>query len=226
MPMATSELVIDLGSGHTNAAGISGPQSEAFIIERTAHDELLGIHFRNGGVFPFLDIPCSELHGLYLGLADLWGKQKASELVCRLHEARTIDMKFRVVEQWLLGIAKRRFEHHPAVSFAIEQFQKNPGLFSSAEMAHRVGFSQRHFIQLFRHEVGVTPKLFCRVQRFQQVIKSVQHADVVDWADVALSCGYFDQSHFNHDFRSFSGLSPTEYLPLRTSHTSHVRVPD
>ena len=48
----------------------------------------------------------------------------------------------------------------------------------------------------------------------------------MDWVDIALSRGYFDQSHFNHDFREFSGLSPTEYLNLRTEHRSHVQVRD
>src|SRR5262245_1221504 len=58
LPMAVAELVIDLGSGYSGA-GISGPHSEAFIIERTQLDELIGIHFKFGGAFPFLDCPFS-----------------------------------------------------------------------------------------------------------------------------------------------------------------------
>jgi hypothetical protein len=90
LPMGTSELVINLGRGDLNAAGISGPQSEAFIIERTVQDELLGIHFDFGGPFPFLSFPCRELHGLHVSLADLWGRRDVAELICRLHDAVTV----------------------------------------------------------------------------------------------------------------------------------------
>jgi AraC-like DNA-binding protein len=226
LPAAMSELVINLGSGHLSGAGISGPQSEAFIIERTFQDELLGIHFNFGGPFPFLKLPCRELHGLHVGLADLWGERNTAELICRLHDATTIGMKFRVLEQWLMRVASRPLKHHSAVTFAVQEFTRDPGLRSSAEMADRVGLSQRRFIELFSDEIGVTPKLFCRVRRFQNVVTSIQGQNDVNWADVALSCGYFDQSHFNHDFREFSGLSPSEYLPLRTAHHSHVQVKD
>ena len=225
MPMATAELVINLGNTRTAGAGISGPQSESFLIERTQLDELLGVHFQFGGVFPFLDVPLGELHGLHLGLDDLWGERRVGELICRLQEARSVDMKFQVLEQWLLGLVRRPLQHHPAVLFGMKEFQNNPSLSSSAQMAERVGFSQRHFIQLFRDEVGLAPKLFCRVQRFQQVILAVHKLETVDWVDIALSCGYFDQAHFNHDFREFSGLTPTEYLTLRTDHTNHVKMP-
>jgi AraC-like DNA-binding protein len=223
LPMGTAELVINLGNSHNVWAGIAGPQSEAFIIERTQMDELLGIHFNFGGAFPFLNFPFDELYGQNVTLAEVWGEKAAIELIDRLYAARTVDLKFQVLEQWLMGRAKHPLKHHPAVSLAIKEFQKDIHLLSSSTMADRVGFSQRHFIQLFRDEVGLTPKLFCRIQRFQQVIQSVHRRDDVDWTDVALDCGYFDQSHFIHDFRKISGLSPTEYFSLRTEHLNHVQ---
>jgi AraC-like DNA-binding protein len=224
LPKGTAELVINLGSGPASGAGISGPQSQSFIIERTAHDELLGIHFNPGGAFPFLGFPFGDLHGINITLSDLWGERRASQLLGLINEARTIEMKFRVLEEWLMLMANRPLKHHPAVSFAMKVFQRDPGLLSSARVAEKINLSQRRFIQLFRDEVGLTPKLFCRVQRFQEVIKTVEKRRDVDWVDIALSCGYFDQSHFNHDFREFSGLSPTQYLELRTEHLSHVLV--
>jgi AraC-like DNA-binding protein len=223
LPMGTSEFVINLGAGPAGGV-LAGPHSESAIIERTEQDELLGIHFEFGGISPFLGFPLGEMHGLNVTLADVWGEQKTSELMCRLLEAGTVEAKFHTLERWLMTVAKHPLEHHPAVAFAMKEFQHDPGLLSSAAMADRVGFSQRRFIQLFRDEVGLTPKLFCRVQRFQGVIQSVQKCETVDWVDVALSRGYFDQSHFNHDFREFSGLNPTEYLSLRTEHLNHVRV--
>jgi AraC-like DNA-binding protein len=225
LPGGTSELVINLGSGTTTGARISGPQSKSVIIERTSDDELIGIHFRHGGLFPFINFPFGELHGLNLTLTDIWEQPEADRLVCRLHEAPAVEAKFGVLERWLTAVACRPLEHHRAVAFAIRRFQRNPNFQSSESAAKEVNLSQRRFIELFRDQVGLTPKLFCRVQRFQDVIAGVRGIKEVDWADVALSCGYFDQSHFNHDFREFSGLTPTEYLFLRTEHLSHVQFP-
>lgn len=224
LPMGTVELVINLGSGWTAEAGISGPQSRSIIIERPAQDEFLGIHFNLGGAFPFLGFPSGDLHNLNITLADLWGERRACELLSLLHDAATAEMKFQVFEKWLMLVATRPLKHHPAVSFALKEFQRDPGLLKSAEMAERVGVSQRRFIQIFRDEVGLTPKLFCRVQRFQEVIKTIGARDTVDWLDIALPCGYFDQAHFIHDFQEFSGLTPREYLGLRTAHRRHVLV--
>lgn len=223
LPMSSVELVIKLGNSRTADSGIAGPRSNSMIIERHASDQLLGVHFKPGGAFPFLKFPYGDLHNSWITLADLWGERRASRLLSLLDEEPTIDLKFRLLERWLMWIADRPLKHHAAVTFAVNQFQKDPGLFTSAKVANEVNLSQRRFIELFRNETGTTPKLFCRVQRFQDVIRSIQFQNDLDWADLALAHGYSDQSHFNHDFREFSGLRPTEYLGLRTEHLSHVQ---
>jgi AraC-like DNA-binding protein len=75
-----------------------------------------------------------------------------------------------------------------------------------------LGLSHKHFISEFRREVGLTPKLFCRVRRFQQVLAQIHSRACVSWTDVAYNCGYFDQAHFINDFRLFAGVNPSTYL--------------
>jgi len=79
---------------------------------------------------------------------------------------------------------------------------------------------------MFREEVGLTPKLYCRIRRFQQVLALIRCGKPVEWADIALSCGYFDQAHFVHDFRAFSGITPSAYASHRGPHTNHVSMAD
>ena len=86
----------------------------------------------------------------------------------------------------------------------------------------RIGLSQRRFIELFRDQIGLTPKAFCRVRRFQRVLESVHRKPAVDWAQVALDGGYYDQAHFIHDFQNFSGMTPAMYLARATEHLNHV----
>lgn len=78
------------------------------------------------------------------------------------------------------------------------------------DIARAVDLSPRRFIEVFTAEVGLTPKLFGRVQRFQHAFASSRNTAKVNWAQLALDVGYFDQSHLIHEFVEFSGLTPVE----------------
>jgi AraC-like DNA-binding protein len=230
LPIGVADLVIRIQSGRTSESGISGPKAQSVLIERRDQDEFLGVHFKIGGTFPFLGFPSDKLYNVDITLADLWGESKTGQLLNLLHDARTMDSKFRVLERWFTLEARRPLKHHPAVSFAVEELRRAAGALSSREIAEQVGLSQRRFIQIFREEVGLTPKLLCRLLRFQGVIRAIQsrrgmeERNGIDWVDLALVCGYFDQPHFIHEFQEFSGLTPGEYLSLRTENARHVQV--
>ncbi len=102
LPTATVELVIDLGSARTSKSVISGPRSKSSIIQRTAQDELLGIHFKPGGAFPFLRPPLGELHNIHIGIDDLWGEEQASQLLYLLHQAGRTESRFQILEDWMM----------------------------------------------------------------------------------------------------------------------------
>jgi AraC-like DNA-binding protein len=85
--------------------------------------------------------------------------------------------------------------------------------------------SQRRFIQIFAAEVGLTPGHFGRVLRFRRALRALPTAGTPDWASIAADHGYFDQSHFIHDFRAFSGLTPTDYVRQRSEHVKDHHVP-
>jgi AraC-like DNA-binding protein len=85
-------------------------------------------------------------------------------------------------------------------------------------LADEIGLSQRRFIQLFRAEVGLTPKAFARVRRFHGVLDRLQDSVEPDWSDVAFDCGYYDQAHFIHEFKEFCGMSPARYHANRSVH--------
>jgi transcriptional regulator GlxA family with amidase domain len=118
----------------------------------------------------------------------------------------------------------RPVEHHYAVGTALAKLAHDAN-FSVRDPAKAVGLSQRRFIQVFAAEVGLTPGKFSRVQRFRRALGAIPKGGAPDWAAVAADCGYFDQSHFIHDFRAFSGLSPTQYLRQRSERAKEHHVP-
>ena len=78
-------------------------------------------------------------------------------------------------------------------------------------MCRSLGVSRKHLGSLFHAHVGLTPKAYARVFRFRRAVDLVQKGRRLDWARVAMACGYYDQAHFNREFREFAGMSPGEF---------------
>ncbi len=204
---------------------IGGIRTEAVVIDTAPQTTIIGVHFKPGGAYPFLGSPASELHNICVSLDTLWGSSGAN-LRAQLLEAETPEAKFHLLEQTLLQQATAPLERRPAIAFALETFQTVPSLQTIADTTHRIGLSQRRFIQIFKEQVGLTPKLYCRIQRFQTVLRLVRQEASVDWVDIALACGYFDQAHFIRDFRAFSNFTPSGYLAQRSAQLNHVPLHD
>jgi AraC-like DNA-binding protein len=238
MPDGCTALIINLDEDRTciydrhdfslrqsfNGCALIGPQTEYNVID-TRLRVAAGVHFKPGGAYPFLAPPAGELHGAQLPLDVLWGNF-AGELRERLLEAATPDEQFCILEQALLSRARRTLARHPAVQFALEQFRSGPNTKTIGDVTGRTGLSPRRFIELFRREVGMTPKLFCRVRRFQKVLQQACAGKPIEWINVALDAGYFDQAHFIHDFRAFSGINPSTYAETHSRFPNHVPLPD
>ncbi len=202
----------------------SGVRSRHFAIDATSRASLMGIHFKPGGAIPFLQEPGGELRDITLGLDILWGNS-AGELREKLLEAGNIHTRFSLLENFLLSRAIKPLARHPAVAYALQQFELSSGAISVAEVQDRVGLSARRFIEVFRDQTGLTPKLFCRIRRFQTVLSLIGTAPGPDWPGLAFQCGYFDQAHLIRDFRIFSGLNPSAYLRADTKRTNHLPLP-
>jgi AraC-like DNA-binding protein len=185
----------------------------------------MGVLFKPGGAYPFLDAPAGELQNLNVPLDALWGSE-AQDLRDRLQEATTPDSRFQVLEECLLGRVNLSRERHPAVTLALRAFQAVPQVQTIAEVAKDSGLSQKWFIESFRAHVGLTPKLYCRLRRFQRALALIGRRQQLDWAHLALTCGYFDQAHFIRDFRAFSDICPSKYLVDRTEHSNRARLAD
>lgn len=235
LPDGSMELVVNLKEDRTRVydprdpekcttfrgTSVAGAHSEFFVIDTAEQHSVAGVHFKPGGAFPFFDLPANELHNQLVSLDDLWGGL-AAELRERLLEAPAPQGKFRVLEDVLLMRAASRLERHPAVAFALQRFRGSPHTQTVAGVTDQIGLSATRFIQVFSSEVGLTPKLFCRVRRFQRALRLAHVGGSVEWVNVAADCGYFDQAHFIHDFKAFSGMNPSTYVSKRTEHLNHV----
>src|SRR5262249_10472187 len=148
-----------------------------------------------------------ELADTHLELATIWGR-RAGEIRERLASVPSVRERFRLLENALRSRLHSPLEHHPAASLALDGFRSDHSRAVVRKLARGAGLSDRRFIDVFRSEVGLNPKLFNRIERFQRVLARVDRLAAPEWDQLALEHGYFDQSHLIRDFLEFSGLSP------------------
>jgi len=200
---------------------LSGVQSRYCVIDTAEQECVIGVVFRPGGTVPFFRIPAHEARDSDIPLDFLWGA-RAADLREQLLEAPDPDAKLDTMER-ALRENLRWSGVHPAVAFALEAFVQRPNAVNVSAVTGMTGLSAKRFIERFKATVGVAPKHYCRILRFQEALAHAENGRRVEWTRVALDCGYFDQAHFIHDFRSFSGLTPTGYEAGRTEFRNHVK---
>jgi AraC-like DNA-binding protein len=242
LPDATFELVInlldgprklfnrsDLGRYTTFRGGwLSGAHSKYIVIDTQRGSSMIGAHFKPGGVAPFLPTSAGAFHDQVVELEAIWGRS-ARELRERLLAAEGACDRFFHLEQFLLDLLRRDRidpQRQERITWAVGQFWRQPNVLAVREAASRLNISHKHFITQFREQVGMSPKLFCRIRRFQEVLAQINARRRISWAEVACACGYYDQSHLVNDFQAFAGLNPSAYRSLDADYASFVPVGD
>lgn len=233
LPSGTAELVIELGpSARTSATGIvCGPHSTYFHLHRPsiAH-AVVGAHFHPGGIRWLLNahghraVSPHALSNQVVSLEDIWGRE-AILLHERLMHVDAPSDRLQLFEQVLqqrldLGVCADR-----AIAAAVPLLQHTHNSRPVAMVAEQLGYSVRRLQQQFHETVGLTPKLFHRLSRFQSVLQTIDGLTNVDWSVLALAHGYFDQAHLVNDVRTFTSMAPTTLLAHQTLQVGHVRQP-
>jgi AraC-like DNA-binding protein len=197
----------------------TGAHASSYVSEMAADEPAIAIHFRPGGALPFLGIPLSDLENSHVGLDDIWGRS-GIELHERLIDAQTVSARFAIVESFLLSRPWSSVRRHPAVAAALAAIEANPSI-PIAELRDLVGLSTKRLIAVFRAEIGLSPKAYARIRRLQAALRLLGSTS---GAQVAAEVGYFDQAHFVREFKSFAGMTPTQYTEQRLVLPSHVPV--
>jgi AraC-like DNA-binding protein len=202
---------------------VLGLWSTPHIVDWPLDIQYIGVSFKPGAAYLFLQIPLSELQNQVVSLDAIWGGF-AAEIRERLYLAPTIQSRFALLEELLLARLKGTPQGLKAVQYAVGELARVHDAFPIRELSHRMGLSQKHLITQFRQMVGCTPKELARLYRFAQVLEGIDPIQPVDWTLVAHQFCYHDQSHFIHDFKEFTGHTPTNYLRLRRQ--MHDQNPD
>ena len=206
-----------------NRVWASGFRTEPITIPAGNESEMMVITFNKGMAAPFFPFPLDEIADSVVDADLIWGTDFGL-LRERLLAIGDVADRFRLVEQFLISAFCSKFEVNPCVKYAVDAMMTRPDEVSIAQLNEKIGYSQKHFTNMFRRNLGVTPKVFLKIMRFQKAVSTIDTAEVVDWGRLAVECGFYDQAHFINDFRHFSGFTPEKYAAISTDYQNYVPV--
>ena len=186
---------------------VVGQMTRPVLVSPTGSVCLLGVRFLPGGTLGILDIPPYELTNAIEPLSEISGSLDR-EICQQAQETSSLAAKVRKIEHLLRRKMLARDERGAPLRSAISNILSCGGQISVDRLASDTGISGRQLERRFVSEVGIGPKLLCRVLRFQQVFQAVERSDR-NWAKIAADCGYYDQAHLIRDFQQFAGQTPS-----------------
>jgi AraC-like DNA-binding protein len=221
-PSGCMELIFNLGSGHwltkvgevfqtTPPIELWGQLSGPLPVRSEGINIMLGVRWQPHGSSCFLHDQADLFNGRVVDYRDL-SDTGMDQLHERLMEAITWEERLVLLEDYLLQrlFTFGKTERVVLVGDIMRQIS-NPEFFDRiATVASKYGMSPRYLQKLFVQYTGMPPKLYAKVQRFQQSLKLIQRKDA-SLTSITYECGYFDQSHFIREFKSFTGVTPSGY---------------
>lgn len=156
----------------------------------------------------FIDTPPSAFYNREISGYDLDCRQ-LDGIAARIFDARSSEESLGILERWLLGRVKPTLNTR-RIGRSIGELMVAPAI-PVHILAGNACLSRKQYERLFREEVGMNPKEYARVVRFQKALRMLQCGSR-DYAGIAWRCGFSDQSHFIRDFRAMSGYSPKSLL--------------
>ena len=200
----------------TRGVAIQGAHTAPRVVDTASQRSICGVSFALASASPFLGVPASELTGKLIDLYEIWGRD-GTLLRERLLQAPTPAARLDVLEAALLARARSSTPRDEAVAVACSLLM---GGASVRAVGVRLGLSPRRLIERFQVHVGIKPKLFARIARFQRVLESA--GGELTWATLAGEHGFSDQAHLVREFRAFSGATPVAYRPRSDEARNHV----
>jgi AraC-like DNA-binding protein len=208
---------------HFRGAVVSGAQDRFVVRGMGGASSVIGVHFKPGGAAIFFGGALRQFANQTLLLEDVWGVA-ARDLRQRLQAALQASQKIRILEGELLSRLSGARSVDRMVTWALHVLEVNPSAARITAVQRASGCSPQQFIRRFAGTVGITPKRYARVLRFNTLLPRLARVGPRDWANVAAEAGYFDQSHLIHEFRQLAGMTPASYEPLHVGQPTHVPI--
>ena len=205
----------------TQVSSRSGIQFQTNSYRRFITHESFGIF--GAYIYPFavprfFNIPSSHTSNLALDFDTFLGPT-GRELEERIMLATDNLMRAQILSDFLLGRLRNHIPVDDRIITSIRQVIHTNQYKTVAQLAGVFNFSERQFDRKFKEYAGFSPKTYLRLMRLHDAIK--QYGSNKSLTQIALECGYYDQSHFIHDVKAFTGYHPGFYFSGKAEGTEY-----
>ncbi len=222
-PHGASNLIFNFGTAYAKKADgegdviqshIKGPSLHYYEIHQEKKIDILGIAFKPYGLYAFTDFPMKQLVNQVIDIEKI--DDFFVSLFEDLKEIEDDAKRMGHVEKALLGRLNEGKKHLDIVMSFVEIVGEQKGMIKAEDIAEQLHISLKTLERKCQAVLGLTPKNYIRTVRFNYALSIVRfHQDNRNWIEVATDCGYYDQSHFIREFKSFTGYSPEKYQTVR-----------
>ena len=219
MPNACVDIVLYCGEtsrGEGSASIVAPPYRSyvvgstlrSFIMRSSGWNHVIGVSILPAGVEPLLGLPARVIGQTIALLEDVVGLG-ARELEERVLTAPA-DRRLGRLSEELVRMRKSR-EANAVITRAVSAVRVAGGATRIDDVAYAANLTARHLERNFLEHVGLSPKLFARLVRFDRVVRDIGARGGQSWSQFALAHGYSDQAHLINDFKEFAGVTPTQF---------------
>jgi AraC-like DNA-binding protein len=182
-------------------------------MELTDSLSVFSIVFQPEGLMQFFNFPLSEICNRNISLKDING-QAGRDLEEKMNIATTFRQRVNIVEAYLFELLKNNFDDFEfrRINHIAELIKRTYGNINVAQMASEACLSRKQFERVFAENIGISPKQYLKIIRFQFAIFQKQRNNNLNMTELSYESGYFDQSHFINDFKALSGMTPKQYF--------------
>lgn len=195
---------------------VIGQHTTRFQSIMTGQLEFLGVHFTPTGLYRVLQKPMTAFADRIHRMADHLPWYEA--LKQRLQQAGTVQERNGVLERLIGENLLPETTTLQAVAMAAQQIRDTNGSAPLPQVARQAGLSERSMQRYFTECIGVSPKTFARIARFNGVTRLMETEPSLNWQNILVEAGYFDAAHFANDFKAIAGQTPSEYYKGKTDY--------
>ena len=190
---------------------VAGFQIQPTYVESYGESKMVVIQFKTLGAYAFLKQPLRHFTNNYIDL-DFIFKKEADEVWEQLQEANTINEKFLLTENFLYRKLLTTKIPSDKLIASIDLLLKKTATISVKEICQQHNISRKHLNFLFQEYLGISPKMLSSLNRFQSILQTISNSKPDKLTDLAYELNFFDQAHFNNNFKRFTGLKPNDYI--------------
>lgn len=170
----------------------------------------IGVHFYPNSLKAIFGFDANILTDTCLEF-DLISTKEYQFLHEQLCNNNSTSEQISLLSNYFLSLITKNNSYNPSVAFAIEKIEKSNGQLQYGELVTDLKISERSLERYFKRHVGITPKMFMRICRFQSSLQQLNKKGYEKLSDIAYENGYADQSHFIREFKEFLGFSPLQF---------------